>query len=345
MQLTATLGAVGFLGPHLRHCIGQSLRPFSLLSPVQESFNSANHIPHTLLCGHSLCRKCVQGLPTATLPGVQLLLPYSISCPWCKWLTPRLFWKGVLAYPPKNFSLVRMPPDSDPCFYRPCYRPHSARGSTVYSLHVKLQVSPALLQMWLVETLRSPILSPQSPPHPSPIATRPSTRSRVFVTPITTLRQVSPPAASVLQGHQAGFDSHDPWRPEIEEQRWGLRTVEPRSEVQRAERANRLEQETRWWVSMLTSLVAYAAWFEREERSWVSTLSSTALYGVWFVRKLPYIFALLFLIICVAPIPAIILGSFFAVFSTSAIFLLPCSFSIAAIIMFACHLVKEMVRR
>ena len=113
----------------------------------------------------------------------------------------------------------------------------------------------------------------------------------------------------------------------------------------RVERANDLEQGETWWVSMLTSLIAYAARFEREERSWMSTLGSISTFGVWFMPKLPYILALSVLLIFVAPIPVIILGSFFAIFSTLAILVLPCSFSIAGIIMCVCHLVQQVLRR
>lgn len=75
-----------------------------------EGFNNSDNLPYVLWCGHSLCKSCVMGLQWAVvkLPVVPVQLPLFISCPWCQFLSCRLFWKGKLRFPCKNVFLLWM---------------------------------------------------------------------------------------------------------------------------------------------------------------------------------------------------------------------------------------------
>ncbi|KAK6133928.1 hypothetical protein DH2020_032320 [Rehmannia glutinosa] len=75
-----------------------------------ESFNIVENVPYVLWCGHTLCKNCVLGLHWATLKfsGQQIQIPLFVSCPWCNLLTFRLFYKGNLIFPSKNFFLLWM---------------------------------------------------------------------------------------------------------------------------------------------------------------------------------------------------------------------------------------------
>ncbi|KAL9227339.1 hypothetical protein vseg_003037 [Gypsophila vaccaria] len=75
-----------------------------------ESFNLVENVPYVLWCGHTLCKNCVLGLPWAALKlsTVPVQLPFFISCPWCNLLSPKMFRKGVLRFPRKNYFILWM---------------------------------------------------------------------------------------------------------------------------------------------------------------------------------------------------------------------------------------------
>ncbi|XP_074316417.1 uncharacterized protein LOC141652724 [Silene latifolia] len=75
-----------------------------------ESFNIVENVPYVLWCGHTLCKNCVLGLPWASLKlsTLPVQLPFFITCPWCNLLSPRLFHKGVLRFPRKNYFILWM---------------------------------------------------------------------------------------------------------------------------------------------------------------------------------------------------------------------------------------------
>ncbi|KAJ7953884.1 RING finger protein [Quillaja saponaria] len=72
-----------------------------------ESFNIVENVPYVLWCGHTLCKNCILGLEGAVLKfsTQQIKVPFFISCPWCHLLSFRLFYKGNLRFPRKNFFL------------------------------------------------------------------------------------------------------------------------------------------------------------------------------------------------------------------------------------------------
>ncbi|KAK9748104.1 hypothetical protein RND81_02G036400 [Saponaria officinalis] len=75
-----------------------------------ESFNLVENVPYVLWCGHTLCKNCVLGLPWAApkFPTVPIQLPFFVSCPWCNLLSPRIYYKGVLRFPRKNYFILWM---------------------------------------------------------------------------------------------------------------------------------------------------------------------------------------------------------------------------------------------
>ncbi|KAG0476598.1 hypothetical protein HPP92_013439 [Vanilla planifolia] len=75
-----------------------------------ESFNIVENVPYVLWCGHTLCKNCVLGLKCAVVkfPSIPIQLPLFISCPWCHMLSLRVFYKGNLKFPSKNFFLLWM---------------------------------------------------------------------------------------------------------------------------------------------------------------------------------------------------------------------------------------------
>lgn len=75
-----------------------------------ESFNIVENVPYVLWCGHTLCKNCVLGLRLAALKfsAQRVQIPFFVSCPWCNLLTFRLFYKGSLRFPSKNFFLLWM---------------------------------------------------------------------------------------------------------------------------------------------------------------------------------------------------------------------------------------------
>ncbi|GFP88735.1 ring finger protein 222 [Phtheirospermum japonicum] len=75
-----------------------------------ESFNIVENVPYVLWCGHTLCKNCILGLSWTTFKfsAQQIQVPFFVSCPWCNFLTFRLFYKGNLKFPSKNFFLLWM---------------------------------------------------------------------------------------------------------------------------------------------------------------------------------------------------------------------------------------------
>ncbi|PIN02460.1 hypothetical protein CDL12_25023 [Handroanthus impetiginosus] len=75
-----------------------------------ESFNIVENVPYVLWCGHTLCKNCILGLRCTALKfsTQQIQIPFFVSCPWCNLLTFRLFYKGNLRFPSKNFFLLWM---------------------------------------------------------------------------------------------------------------------------------------------------------------------------------------------------------------------------------------------
>ena len=75
-----------------------------------ESFNIVENVPYVLWCGHSMCKNCILGLQWAVIkvPTVPIQLPFFICCPWCNLLSLRIFYKGNLIFPRKNYFLLWM---------------------------------------------------------------------------------------------------------------------------------------------------------------------------------------------------------------------------------------------
>ncbi|GAB4860819.1 hypothetical protein Ancab_035981 [Ancistrocladus abbreviatus] len=110
-----------------------------------ESFNLVENVPYALWCGHTLCKQCVLGLPWAALkfPSLPVNLPFFISCPWCNLLCFRLFYKGTLRFPRKNYFLLWMVESMNgerARSYRPCYSECRQVASLDRSTEVARQV-------------------------------------------------------------------------------------------------------------------------------------------------------------------------------------------------------------
>jgi hypothetical protein len=57
-----------------------------------------------------MCKNCILGLQWAVIkvPTVPIQLPFFICCPWCNLLSLRIFYKGNLIFPRKNYFLLWM---------------------------------------------------------------------------------------------------------------------------------------------------------------------------------------------------------------------------------------------